>query len=266
LTHNIDHWIVITDSSENNERRIGLKEGISIMFPLYKDELTVRKVTEKAVKFLKNLSFEHEIIIVDDGSPDRSGEIADELSFLYPCIRVIHHPKNLGYGAAIRSGLSACQYEYICAIDGDDEYEIFDFEKLINLIPFYDVIITFRYKKIYSNKRIFISWIYNKTLKFLFRTPFRDISTGIRLLRKSVIENISLVSNSPFIGAELAIKAMLKGYRIGEVGIQTFPRKFGRGSSTSVKNIFMTISEMLYTYKTIFSDNYDMPKNRSREY
>ena len=98
-------------------------EGISLTYPIYNDEATVRKVTEKAIQFLKSLPYEHEIIIVDDGSPDRSGEIADEMSLLYPCIRVIHHPKNLGYGAAIRAGLSACRYEYICAIDGDDEYE-----------------------------------------------------------------------------------------------------------------------------------------------
>jgi len=207
---------------------------------------------------------EYEIIIVDDGSPDKSGEIADQLSRENPAIHVIHHGQNLGYGAAFRSGIAACKYEYICMIDGDDQYDVYDIQKLLKLIMSYDLIITFRYKKIYSSLRIFISWVYNKILRFLFRTPFRDVSTGLRLIRKSVIEEIELESNSPFIGAELAIKVMLKGYRIGEVGIQTFPRVFGTGSSTMPSNIWATIQDMWRIYTKIFSDEYELPPHRSR--
>jgi len=235
-----------------------------LMFPVFKDERTVRIVAEKALRLLQSVADEYEIIIIDDGSPDRSGEIADELAKQHSSIRVIHHRVNLGYGMAIRSGLSACRYDTICMIDGDDQYEVGDFEKLLKLKDFYDLIITFRYKKVYSGVRLFISWVYNKTLRILFRTPFRDVSTGIRVVRKSLIDDIRLESNSPFIGAELAIKAMLKGYRVGEVGIQTFPREFGRGSSTSAKNILATIREMWRSYRTIFSDEYDLPTNRTR--
>lgn len=238
--------------------------GISLFFPVYGDEGTIRIVAEKAIKFLEDLDDDYEIIIVDDGSPDKSGEIADHLSQEYPAIRVIHHPENLGYGAAFRSGLAACKNEYICMIDGDDQYDVYDLQKLLKLIDSYDLIITFRYKKIYSSLRIFISWVYNKILRFLFRTPFRDVSTGLRLIRKSVVEDIELESNSPFIGAELAIKIMLKGYRIGEVGIQTFPRVFGTGSSTMPKNIWATIQDMWRIYTKIFSDEYELPPYRSR--
>ena len=241
-----------------------MSTGISLMFPVFKDERTVRIVAEKALRLLQSSADEYEIIIINDGSPDRSGDIADELSKQYPCMRVIHHPVNLGYGMAIRSGLSACRYDTICMIDGDDQYEVGDFSKLLKLRDFYDLIITFRYKKVYSGMRLFISWVYNKTLRILFRTPFRDVSTGIRVVRKALIDDIHLDSNSPFIGAELAIKAMLKGYRVGEVGIQTFPREFGRGSSTSAKNILATIREMWRSYRTIFSDEYDLPTNRTR--
>ena len=87
-----------------------------------------------------------------------------------------------------------------------------------------------------------MSWVYNVVLRFLFRTPFRDVSTGLRLVRRAVLQDVELESTSPFIGAELAIKTMLKGYRVGEVGIQTFPRSFGRGSSTSIPNILATIA------------------------
>ena len=177
---------------------------------------------------------------------------------------MIHHPVNLGYGVAVRSGLAASAFEYVCFTDGDDQYEVNDFVKLLKLRDRYDLIITFRYKKIYSSNRLFISWFYNKLLRFLFRTPFRDVSTGLRMVRRSILSDIELEAQSPFIGAELAIKAMLHGYRVGEVGIQTFPRTFGRGSSTSVRNIVATIADMWRIYRKIFSEGYDLPPDQKK--
>jgi glycosyltransferase involved in cell wall biosynthesis len=231
------------------------------MFPVYGDERTVRPITKKAIDLFASLRCEYEIVIVDDGSLDRSGEIADELAREYDCVKVIHHPTNKGYGAALRSGLAACTKEVICLIDGDDQYDVCDLPKLLKVIDYYPLVITFRYKKIYSTLRMFISWMYNVILRFLFRTRFRDISTGLRLLKRSLLADIFLESNSPFIGAEMTIKVMLKGYPVGEVGIQTFPRVIGKGTSTSVKNILATIKDMLIIYRKIFSRGYDLPPN-----
>ncbi len=237
---------------------------VSLFFPVFRDERSVRAVAEKALKLLTELCSEYEILIVDDGSPDRSGEIADELAREHASIRVIHHGKNQGYGAAVRSGLAASRFEYICLTDGDDEYEVEDFKKLLKLRDRYDLIITFRYKKIYSSTRIFVSWVYNKLLRVLFRTPFRDVSTGLRMIRKSVVEDLELESTSSFVGAEIAIKAMLKGYRVGEVGIQTFPRVFGKGATVSPSNILATMFDIFHIYRRVFSDSYDLPPNRAR--
>src|SRR5260370_29086669 len=203
-------------------------------------------------------------IFVAGAAPDRAGVIAAELARRHERVRVIHHPANLGYGAAVRSGLAASVFEYVCFTDGDDQYEVNDFVKLLKLRDRYDLIITFRYKKIYSSTRLFISWFYNNLLRFLFRTPFRDVSTGLRMVRRSILSDIELEARSPFIGAELAIKAVLHGYRVGEVGIQTFPRTFGQGSSTSVRNIVATIADMCRIYRKIFSAAYDLPPGRPR--
>jgi glycosyltransferase involved in cell wall biosynthesis len=240
------------------------KPNVSVFFPVYNDERTVERVTEKAIAVLKEIAENYEVIIVDDGSPDRSGQIADELAAKHPFVSVVHHPKNLGYGAAVKSGLARARYEWICFTDGDDEYDLFDLRKMIALRDFYDLLITFRYVKIYSGDRQLISFVYNAVLRRLFRTNYRDISSGLRLVRKSLVDQIDCESNSPFIGAELTIKTMLKGYRVGEMGIQTFPREFGKGASTSVPNIIATIRDMARTYRTIFSKNYDLPENRSR--
>ena len=88
------------------------------------------------------------------------------------------------------------------------------------------------------------------------------MSCGLKLIRKDVVSELDLISTSPFIGAEIAIRTMLKGFRVGEVGIQTFPRAFGKGSSTSLRNILATLRDMRRVYASVFSPDYDRPLNR----
>jgi len=163
-------------------------------------------------------------------------------------VKVIFHKKNKGYGAAIKTGLRNCKYEWIFQTDGDAEYDVNDLMKLLRKTKDSDLIVTYRLRKKYKTSRIFISWIYNVILRFLFKTKFKDISAGSRLIKKSVIKKINLISNSPFLGAELAIKSKYKGLKVSEVGIHTYPRTFGTGSSVSLINIFLTIKEMLKLY------------------
>jgi glycosyltransferase involved in cell wall biosynthesis len=240
------------------------KPSVSVFFPVYNDERTVERVTRKALHVLSRVAHEYEVLIVDDGAPGRDGQIADGLASKDARIRVIHHPKNLGYGAAIRTGLANVRYEWVCFTDGDDEYDIYDLEKLMRLRDRYDLIITFRYAKLYSGFRVFVSWVYNHALRFLFQTRFRDISTGLRLIRRELVRELDLKASSPFIGAEIAIKTMLKGFPVGEVGIQTFPREFGHGSAASWPNIIATIRDMMACYHTIFAPGYDPPRDGER--
>jgi glycosyltransferase involved in cell wall biosynthesis len=240
--------------------------SVSFFFPVYKDETTVRVVAERALSMLEGYAREYEVIIVDDGSPDRSGAVADEVAAEHPgIVRVIHHAANLGYGAALRTAISACRYEWLCMVDGDNEYDVFDLRKMLDLRDFYRLVVGFRYKKLYSTKRIFISFVYNVVLRALFRTPFRDVSTGIRAFHRSILDEIQLTCDSPFIGAELAIKTMLRGYPVGEIGIQTFPRKLGDGSVLTMRNVWLTLKDLQRVRRDIFSESYHLPEGRPRE-
>lgn len=236
-----------------------VEPSLSIFFPVYNDERTIVTVTEKALAICETITNKFEVIIVDDGSPDRSGELADQLAAKHEAVRVVHHETNKGYGAAVRTGLHESRYEWVCFTDGDDEYDLHDVEKLWRLRDYYDLIITFRYVRRYSGLRTIISQVYNRILRRLFFTRYRDVSTGLRLVRNDVIKTITLDSTSPFIGAEIAIKTMLMGWRVGEVGIQTFPREFGTGSATSPKNIYRTILDMISCHRRVFSDQYGLP-------
>jgi len=230
-------------------------KSISLMFPVFKDSKTVKKMIDESLKVLKKLKKKYEIIIVDDGCPERSGHLARKLAKNISTIKVIFHKKNLGYGAALKTGLKNCKYDWVFQVDGDAEYSVNDLKRLIKKAKNCDLVITYRYKKKYNTNRIIISWIYNKLLSFLFSTDFRDISTGSRLVSTKLIKKIKLNCNSAFLGAELAIKAQAKGFKVNEIGIHTYPRTFGVGSSVSFKNIILTIKDMLLLFFKIKFSN-----------
>ena len=224
------------------------KKSISIMFPLYKDKYTVEFMIKKSLNVLKKLKRKYEIIIVDDGCPQNSGKIAEKIAKNISNIKIFFHKKNLGYGAALKTGLKKCKNDWIFMIDGDAEYDVNDLPRLFKASQNYDLVITYRYKKKYNTYRIIISWVYNAILRLVFNIKFRDISTGSRLVSRKLIRRIKLKSNSPFVGAELAIKAGLADYKVGEIGIHTYPRTFGSGSSVGLKNILLTLKDMFLLF------------------
>lgn len=226
--------------------------SLSIIFPVYKDSATVEKMIIKSNNLISKYNLDSEIVVVNDCCPEGSGKIAVELKKKYNNLIVINHEKNKGYGEALKSGFKACSKEWILQTDGDDQYDICEFEQMIKVIHNYDCVITFRYKKIYNSFRIFISWFYNFLLRFVFKTKFRDISTGLRLIKKNTLRDLNLISSSSFIGAEIAIKLMLKGYQVGEMGITTYPRKFGNGSVVTLFGIMHTISDLIKVYRELF--------------
>tara|TARA_B100001964_G_C14223136_1_gene596311 strand:+ start:1277 stop:1984 length:708 start_codon:yes stop_codon:yes gene_type:complete len=223
-------------------------KSISLMFPLYKDKRTVEFMITKSSSVLKKLKRKYEIIIVDDGCPQNSGKLAKKIAKRFSNIKVFFHKKNLGYGAALKTGLRKCKNDWIFVIDGDAEYDVEDLFRLLKVSKNYDLVITYRYKKKYSTYRIFVSWVYNAILRLIFNIKFRDISSGSRLVKRKLIKHIKLKSNSTFIGAELVIKSKLAGYKVTQIGIHTFPRTFGTGSTVRLKNILLTLKEMILLF------------------
>ena len=223
-------------------------KSISLMFPLYKDKSTVEFMIRKSSSVLKKLKRKYEIVIVDDGCPENSGKLALKIAKKFHNVKVFFHKKNLGYGAALKTGLKKCKNDWIFMIDGDAEYDVNDLPRLFKASQNYDLVITYRYKKKYNTYRIIISWVYNAILRLVFNIKFRDISTGSRLVSRKLIRRIKLKSNSPFVGAELAIKAGLADYKVGEIGIHTYPRTFGSGSSVGLKNILLTLKDMFLLF------------------
>ncbi len=221
------------------------KPNISFFCPAYYDEKNIETVINKALRVLSEHANDYEILIVEDGSPDNTAQVADDLAARHEKVRVIHHPKNKGYGAALQTGFqNANMYEYVCFTDGDNQFDFNEIVKMIPLMQHYDVVISYRLTKPYGIIRKFISKVYNLMVRFLFNMPFRDVNSSLKIFKREVIDAIEIESTSPFVDPEILVKAQRLGYRINEVGILSYPRLYGRASSVKPKNIVATIRDM----------------------
>lgn len=196
-------------------------------------------------EFLKEITDVYEIIIVHDGSPDRTGEVADALAREYPNVRVIHHAKNMGYGAALRDGFLAAKYDYVMYTDGDNQYDVREFLPYLNLLDTADVLSGYVTKKEVSLRRKIQSEVYNWLIRILFFVWCRDIDCAMKIYKRKVLETISIRSSSCFIDAEMIIKAKKAGFTVVQFPVTHFPRTEGLASGSKMSVIVATIREMV---------------------
>lgn len=230
--------------------------SLSVFFPAYNDEDNIGKVAGTAVRVLEDMDCDYEVLIVHDGSPDRTGEVADELARRYPKVRAIHHEKNLGYGAALKTGFTNAKNEYIFYTDGDNQFEVEEMRKFVALVEagLSDVVVGFRNRKQYTLYRKVVSFTYNLVLQVLFDLPYRDVDCAFKLVPSSLIDRIDISSVDAFIDAELLIKAQQLGYSVTEIGVTHRPREAGvSGVKTGV--ILRTIREMIGFYLQVRAED-----------
>lgn len=196
--------------------------ALSFFFPVYDEEDNVGPMVEEALAALPRLADEFEILIVDDGSRDRTPELADALAAAHPQVRVIHHRPNRGYGAAIRTGLLAASKPFICYTDGDRQFRVADLERLVDALDGADIVIGYRLKRADPLRRRLIAWVYNRLIGLLFGGGFKDVDCALKLFRREVFERAPLAavrSNGAFFSPELLVTLQRAGVRIRQVGV-----------------------------------------------
>lgn len=219
---------------------------LSVFFPAYYDEKNIEKVVHKTVKVLDELKLDdYEVTIIEDGSPDKTGEVADELARQYPKVKVIHHEKNLGYGATLYEGFMKARFDYVFYTDGDNQFDLEELKKFVALIPFSDIVIGYRKKKQYSTYRKITSFIYNLVLKFVFGIDFVDIDCAFKLFKRDLFDKITIKTKDAFIDAEIMIRANLLGYETTEIGVKHLPRVDGISTAARPSIIVKTILEII---------------------
>jgi glycosyltransferase involved in cell wall biosynthesis len=221
--------------------------SISVFFPAYNEEDNIGKLIEAAVNVLEEIGSEYEVIVVNDGSFDRTGEVADELARRHSGVRVIHHESNRGYGAALKTGFTSAKNDYIFYTDGDNQFDVRELKKLVPLVGLSDLVIGFRVRKRYTVFRNVTSFVFNLVLRMLFYLQYRDVDCAFKLVPKGLIDQISIESVKFFVDAELLIKAQRLGYSVTEIGVNHYYREAGL-TTVNPRTILSTIKEMIWFY------------------
>lgn len=228
-------------------------KSLSVFFPVFNEEKNINKTVESAVAVLKKLEIPWEILIVDDGSSDATGILADKFSGKYSNIRVIHQ-ENGGYGLALRTGLKNSRYEYIAYIDSDGQFDFSQINLFLEKIKNCDAVWGYRKTRKDPFIRKIFSFFWNITIKIFTGIKLKDINCGFKLFKKEAVKKIYPLASTrgAMINPEIAIKLMRNGFRISEVGVNHYPRTAGVPTGASLKVIIRSYLELF----SLWSKNY----------
>lgn len=224
-------------------------DELSVFFPAYNEQDNLKVTVEKAAKTLQKIAQNYEIIIVNDGSKDKTGAIADSLARSRDKIRVIHHSQNRGYGAALKSGLYAAKYPWIVFTDADGQFDFSEVRRFFEAQQktAADLAIGYYLKRQVPLYRILGSKVWQLAVFLLFGLNVKDIDCGFKLIRRQVLEKIPKLEaeRGPFISSELLIKAKNAGFKIIELGVHHYPRRAGKATGASLKVIVSGLVDLI---------------------
>ncbi len=218
---------------------------ISVFFPCYNEQDNITRVVEQALTVMGKLNADFEVIIVNDGSSDGTGQIAEEIAGQKDRVKVVHHRTNLGYGAALQSGFKAATKKLVFYTDGDGQFDINEMPPLLRLMEQYDIVSCYRLNRQDNLMRKINGWCWTKLVCLLFGMKIRDIDCAFKLYKREIFDNIKLVSTGALIDAEILARAVRKGYRVTQQGIHHYPRTAGAQTGANLRVILRAFKELL---------------------
>jgi glycosyltransferase involved in cell wall biosynthesis len=222
-------------------RRPARAPGLSVFFPAYNDSGTIGSLVICARQTAASLTDDFEVIVVNDGSADRTAQIIDELARTYPEVKAVHHPRNRGYGAALRSGFAAATRELVFYTDGDAQYDPTEIPILWRALRSdVDLVNGYKISRSDPRHRILIGRIYHHTVKLLFGLKVRDVDCDFRLMRRSIFDRVSLETSSGVICLEMMKKIQDAGFSVAEVPVHHYHRVYGKSQFFNFRRLFKT--------------------------
>ncbi|HAU37721.1 MAG TPA: glycosyltransferase family 2 protein [Phycisphaerales bacterium] len=218
--------------------------ALSVFFPCYNEQENVERVTRRAMEALNRLVRQWEIILVDDGSADETGRIADRLAAEDIRIRAVHHERNGGYGRALRTGFAAARLPYVFYTDGDGQFDISELDRLLERIGEAEIVSGYRARRRDGFLRRLNaagwSWLTQRTLGF----RCRDVDSAFKLYRREIFGRFELKSTGALIDAEVLARAVRCGCRIVTVPVTHLPRRAGKQTGAKLRVILRAFREL----------------------
>ena len=216
-----------------------------MVVPCYNEAGNIKKVVGTILSEVQQLTADFEVIIVNDGSADNTGELADKLTSNDNRVRVIHHEENRGYGGSIKSGYYAAAKELVCLFPGDGQFDIRELSKLLPLMDKVDIAATYRINRKDPFHRKVNQFLYNAAIAILFGVRLRDIDCGFKLMKSRIFKIVKLDSVGALIDAEFYFKSRRKGFTYEQIGVHHYPRTAGASTGAKLYVIFHAAYEIV---------------------
>jgi glycosyltransferase involved in cell wall biosynthesis len=225
---------------------------LSLVFPIFDEEQNIEPLLGTAHEIASRLTPDFEIILVDDGSRDRSAEIIDTWCQQDPRFRLLRHARNTGYGAALHSGLREANGELIFFSDADLQFDLSELGSLIEHAERFDIVAGYRAQRSDPWPRRALAGTWNAIVRTLFGLEVRDIDCAFKLFRREVIEAIPIESIGAFVNTEILVRASALGYRIHQVPVSHHRRRHGDQSGGNPKVILRAVLELATLYRDLY--------------
>ena len=225
---------------------------LSVFLPTFNEGGNIEKVVENTKKVLEKVAGNWEIVIVNDGSTDRTKEISEDLSRGDSRIKVISHDPNRGYGGALKTGFSEAKYEWVAFMDSDAQFDFAEIIKFIEKKDEADLILGYRKNRADSFARKIFTFGWSSLARVLLGLTVRDYSCGFKMIKKEVYKKVQpLVGEEKVTQIEMLVKAKRMGFKFAEVGVSHYPRTSGTQTGAKLKVVAKSVFDLFKLWRKL---------------
>lgn len=234
---------------------------LSVVLPAYNEEDNIEEAVASVTEVAGRLFADHEIIVVDDGSRDRTAELVRAMSARDPRVRLVQHGVNRGYGEALRTGFTEAGMDLVFMTDADNQFDVWEIGRFLPWIERTDVVVGYRVNRQDTIVRRLNAWGWNQLMRGLFHAPVRDIDCAFKLFRREVFDVVDLSAVGAMVSTELMVKLGRAGLGIMEIGVHHYPRTAGEARGAHPRVIVTALREVAGMYRSLHRlEALDLPR------